>query len=77
MGKRTTVSSLGLKGKSNTGMQLQNTHMGQRNGAITGLNLISPTSNYLASNDLPPGGNNSSMGMTNAGAYGAQTAKNS
>ena len=39
--------------------------IGARTGAVTGLNLVSPTNNYLAVNDLPLGGNNTSMGMMN------------
>lgn len=56
--RKNAVSSLGLKGKSPNELSV----LGQRNGAITGLNLVSPTSNYIVG-DLS-GGAKSSMTHT-------------
>lgn len=58
--RKSAVSSLGLKGKSQNPNEL--TVLGQRNGAITGLNLVSPTSNYIVG-DIS-GGAKSSMAHT-------------
>ena len=58
--RKNAVSSLGLKGKNQPN---ELSVLGQRNGAITGLNLVSPTSNYIVG-DINAG-SKSSMAHTN------------
>ena len=71
--RKNAVSSLGLKGKSPNELSM----LGQRNGAITGLNLVSPTSNFVVG-DLH-GGAKSVMTQHQKGLanYGGGTSKNS